>query len=111
MPGRSKITSAPPGAVEDVLRQVGENIRIARTRRRLRLEDVARRMGASRLTLADVEKGKPGASAAAYFGALWALGLIHDGYELANPDKDEEGKALELSRLPQKVKRRTRLRT
>lgn len=111
MPGQSKITSVPPGSVEDALRQVGENIRIARTRRRLRLEDVARKMGASRLTLAAVEKGKPGASAAAYFSALWALGLIRDAYGLANPDGDEEGKALDLSRLPQKVKRRTKLQT
>lgn len=109
MPGKSRITSAPPGAVEDALRTIGENIRIARTRRRLRLEDVARRMGTSRLTLADVEKGKPGASAAAYLGALWALGLIRDAYGLADPDTDEEGKALDLSRLPKKVRRRTKL--
>ena len=109
MPGKSKITSAPPGAVEDALRKVGENIRIARIRRRLRLEDVAQRIGTSRLTLADVEKGKAGASAAAYFGALWALGLIWDAYGLANPDTDEEGKTLELSRLPKKVRRRTKL--
>ena len=88
MPGQSKVTSAPPGSVEDALRQVGENIRIARTRRRLRLEDVARKIGVSRLTLAAVEKGKPGASAAAYFSALWALGLIRDAYGLADPDGD-----------------------
>ncbi len=111
MPGRSKMTSAPPAAVEDALRQAGENIRTARVRRRLRLEDVARKMGVSRLTLADVEKGKPGASASAYFGALWALGLIQDCTRLADPDRDEEGKALDLSRLPQKVRKRTRLRS
>ena len=43
---------------------------MARLRRKLRIEDVAERMGTSRFTLADIEKGKPGASAAAYLGAM-----------------------------------------
>ncbi|MGB5241045.1 MAG: helix-turn-helix transcriptional regulator, partial [Prochlorococcaceae cyanobacterium] len=49
---------------------------IARLRRRWRLEDVAERMGVTRYTVADVERGKPGTSVAAYLGALWVLGLL-----------------------------------
>ena len=70
MANTSRITDAPPAAVEEALKRLGRNIRTARLRRRLRIEDVAQRMGASRFTLADVEKDKPGASAAAYLCAL-----------------------------------------
>ena len=78
-------------------------------RRRLRIQDVADRLGTSRFTVANVEKGKPGASGAAYFGVLWALGLLDDAHRLADPDHDEEGKVLESARLPTQAPRRRRL--
>ena len=91
--------------VEDALRRLGRNLRTARLRRRLRIQDVADRIGASRFTVADLEKGKPGASAAAYFGALWALGLLDHAGDLADPDRDEEGKVLESARGPRRAPR------
>ena len=109
MPNRSRIQSSPPGAVADALKKVGSNIKIARLRRKLRIEDVAQRLGVSRFTVADVEKGKPGASMAAYAGALWALGLLEGLEELADPDNDDEGKALEGARMPSQAPRRRKL--
>lgn len=109
MPNRSAITHAPPAAVEQALRRLGRNLRTARLRRRLRIQDVADRLGVSRLTVADLEKGKPGASAAAYFGALWSLGLLSDSDDLAHPDRDEEGKILEAAQRPLQVRPRRRL--
>lgn len=109
MPNTSKITESPPAAVEDALRRLGGHIRTARLRRKLRIEDVAERIGVSRFTVSDLEKGKPGTSAAAYFGALWALGLIEHAAELADPDRDEEGKALERARHPTQAPRRRNL--
>lgn len=109
MANTSKITESPPAAVEEALRRLGRNIRIARLRRKLRIEDVAERIGASRFTVSDLEKGKPATSAAAYFGALWALGLIDQAAELADPDRDEEGKTLESARQPTQAPRRRRL--
>ena len=88
---------------------LGRNLRIARIRRCLTLEDVAGRVGVSRLTIAELEKGKPGTSAAAYFGVLWALGLLHQADGLAAPHADDEGQALELARLPRRARRPTRL--
>ena len=99
----------PSAAVEDALKHLGRNIRTARLRRRLRIEDVAERIGASRFTVADLEKGKPGTSAAAYLGALWALGLLDQVADLADPDRDEEGKALESARYPTGAPRRRKL--
>jgi len=109
MANTSRITEAPPAAVEDAIRRLGRNIRTARLRRRLRIEDVANRIGASRFTVADLEKGKPGTSIAAYAGALWALGLLDQMSELADPDRDEEGKVLESARSPKEAPRRRTL--
>ena len=100
---------SPPAAVEDALGRLGRNLRTARLRRRLRLQDVADRLGVSRFTVADLERGKSGVSAAAYFGALWALGLLDRADDLADPDRDEEGKVLENARSPQRASRRRRL--
>ena len=109
MPTRTTISTCPPAEVEDILRRLGNNLRTARLRRRLRIQDIADRLGTSRFTVANVEKGKPGASGAAYFGVLWALGLLDDADHLADPDRDEEGKTLESARLPTQAPRRRRL--
>ncbi len=105
----SRITESPPAAIAAALERLGRNIRTARLRRKLRIQDLADRMGASRFTLADVEKGKPGTSMAAYAGALWALGLLDQMGELADPERDEEGKALERARSPKEAPRRRKL--
>jgi DNA-binding XRE family transcriptional regulator len=105
----SRIVETPPAAVQDALKLLGRNIRTARLRRKLRIEDVAQRIGASRFTVADLEKGRPGTSAAAYFGTLWALGLLDRVTDLADPDRDEEGKVLEGARSPKGAPRRRRL--
>jgi len=109
MANKSRINEAPPAAVADTLIKLGRNIRTARLRRKLRIEDVAERLGASRYTVADVEKGKPGTSMAAYAGALWALGLLDGMNGLADPELDEEGRTLESARNPKEAPRRRKL--
>ena len=109
MPNRSDAVLAPPGAVEDTLRRLGRNIRMARLRRNQRIEDLAARVGISRFTLSAIERGKPGVSVAAVLGALWALGLLDHAHGLADPDRDEEGKALESARAPRRARRSARL--
>ena len=109
MPAKGRTTSPPPAAVEEALKRLGRNIRIARLRRQLRIQDLAERMGVSRFTVADLERGKPGTSGSAYFGALWALGLLDQADELADPDRDEEGRVLESARAPRRAARPRRL--
>lgn len=96
----SKISKSMPAAVERLLLQLGRNIRIARLRRKLRLQDLAERVGISRYLMSDIEKGKPTTAIAAYIGALWALGLSNSMYSIADPDLDVEGKALENIHAP-----------
>jgi len=105
----SKISEAPPAAVEEALVRLGRNIRTARLRRRLTREDLAGRIGISRQVLAQIEKGKPTTAIAAYLGALWALGLLNQLRDVADPDRDEEGKTLERVRSPKAAPKRRKI--
>ena len=101
-----KVAKTPPYAVQQALIQLGRNIHIARLRRKLRLEDLAERVGVSRYVMSDIEKGKPTTSIGSYIGALWALGLTDDLKNIADPDRDTEGKALENARAPSTAPKR-----
>ena len=70
---------------------------------------MANAIGASRFTVSNMEKGKIGTSMAAYAGALWALRLLDQMAVVADPDFDEEGKALEDARRPIRAPRRMTL--
>lgn len=68
------------------LAELGENIRLARLRRRLRAELVAQRAGISRPTLVSIEKGKPSVSIGAYVQVLLVLGMVEDILLVARDD-------------------------
>lgn len=102
----SKISQFTPYPVEQVLVSIGRNIKTARLRRGLRLQDVAERVGISRYVMSDIEKGKPTTAIAAYIGALWALRLTDGLLSIADPDADREGKAYEASRAPTTARKR-----
>ncbi|MDE0450118.1 MAG: helix-turn-helix domain-containing protein [Spirochaetaceae bacterium] len=102
----TRLAGAPPAAVEEALQRLGRNIRTARLRRNLPQAALAERMGVSRFVVADVERGKPTTGVAAYIGALWVLGLLGGMTEVADPDRDEEGKALERTRSPRRARGR-----
>ena len=71
---------------QKLLEQVGENIRLARKRRKLTTIQVAERAGIDRTTLYQIEKGKGSVSMAAYFNTLRVLGLQDDFLKLAADD-------------------------
>lgn len=106
MKKRNQFLKTPPATVEQILLQLGSNIRIARLRRKLRLSDLAARVGISRYTMSDIEKGRPSVSVVAYIGALWVLGLVDELRNVADPDRDVEGKALEGAHLPKTAAKR-----
>ena len=56
----------------EILEQMGEQIRLARLRRKLSLELVAERAGISRATLISIEKGAPTVSIGSYAAVLHA---------------------------------------
>ena len=69
------------------LAKVGENIKLARKRRKLTTIQVAERARIDRTTLYQIEKGKPSVSMGAYFNVLRVLGLQDDFLKLAADDK------------------------
>ena len=86
-----------------MLEQMGEQIKLARLRRRLSTELVAERAGISRATLWNVEKGSPSVAIGIYAAVLHALGNMDNDFLLVAKD-DEFGRTLQDLELP--VRRR-----
>lgn len=70
-----------------VLASLGENIKLARLRRKLTSEQVAERAGISRRTLVSVEKGLPSVAMGTYVQVLFVLGLSNDLLHVAKDDE------------------------
>ncbi len=70
-----------------VLSELGENIKLARLRRKLTTEQVAERAGISRATLWAIEKGAESVAMGAYFQVLFVMGLEKDFLLLAKDDE------------------------
>ena len=69
-----------------ILDELGENIKLARKRRKLTTIQTAERAGIDRSTLYEIEKGNPSVSMGAYFNTLRVLGLQDDFLQLAADD-------------------------
>ena len=98
MAKKNALTGAPPYAVEQALKRLGANLRTARLRRNLTIDEVAEKIGTGRRAVMDAEKGRPGASAAVYVALLWSYDLLDQIGEVADPARDDEGLALTNSR-------------
>ena len=82
-----RTTTTPLPSLQRRLTAVGENLRLARLRRKLSAAMVAERAGITRPTLRAVERGDPSASFGAYAGVLFCLGLEGDLELLARDDE------------------------
>ena len=104
---------SPSRSKEDVAAQalvrLGSRIRIARVRRKLRQEDLARQIGRTRATVAAIEQGSPTTDIGAYASALWALGLLQELELVADPGLDRDGQALSFSVADKRVRLRQQL--
>ena len=69
------------------LKIVGEQIKLARLRRKISLAAMAARAGCSELTLIKIEKGAPSVSIGIYIRVLYGLGLDSDILAIAREDK------------------------
>ena len=89
-----------PRKLEDKMKVVGEQIRLARLRRDLSIAQVAERATCSPVTISHVEKGAPTVAIGIYLRVLYALQLDDDILLLAQ--KDEIGRGLQDLRLKQR---------
>jgi transcriptional regulator with XRE-family HTH domain len=81
-----KKTPQLPSSSSKVLPVLGEQLRLARLRRRLGTAVVAERAGISRSTLWQIEKGNASVAMGAYFLVLFALNLEQDLLLVAKDD-------------------------
>jgi hypothetical protein len=105
MPRTNKSFHQLPGAVSAALPELGAAIRVARLRRRWSAQEFASRLGVTLPTLRKLERGDPGVSLATFVCALWLIGLLDRLRDLARPEADVLGNALETSRLPRRVRK------
>jgi transcriptional regulator with XRE-family HTH domain len=70
-----------------IIEVVGEQIKLARLRRKLSGEMLAERAGIGRSTLISIEQGKPSVAMGHYLNVLKVLGLERDFLLLAKDDE------------------------
>jgi len=89
MPSTPQALQTLPPAAAQALRTLGENLAIARIRRRESQRTWAQRLGISVPTLIRMERGDPGVSAGIYATALWLMGRVNALSTLAAPAEDK----------------------
>lgn len=97
-----RATTKPFPVIQRLLAEVGENIRLARLRRRFSAALVAERAGMTRNTLRAIERGDPGVTLGAYANVLLSLRLEKDLSLIARDD--ELGRKLQDIGLPARAR-------
>lgn len=82
-----KKTSTTSDKLSPIFENLGENIRLARLRRRISATMLAERAGMTRMTLRAIENGETSVSLGAYANVLFSLGLENDLSFLARDDE------------------------
>jgi transcriptional regulator with XRE-family HTH domain len=83
---------------DELLRQFGDRLRLARLRRRLSAKQVAERAGMSPMTLRSLERGGSGVTMGAYLSVMQVLGIEKDLNLLGKADP--VGRELQDAQLP-----------
>jgi transcriptional regulator with XRE-family HTH domain len=106
MVARTALFEAPPFEVETEIRRLGADLRTARLRRNLTIDEVADKIGIGRRAVSDAEHGKPTTTVVTYAALLWVYGLLDGFGMLADPSRDAEG--MTLARSTERARARTR---
>ena len=99
----ARITAQLPSGMEVILKALGENIRLARKRRKITTTMLAERAGMARKTLRSIERGDSGVTLGAYASVLFCLGLEKD--LLLIGQDDPLGRKLQDAKLTHPIKR------
>ena len=83
---KSTMGTRLPRKLEEKMKIVGEQIKLARLRRNLSIAQVAERATCSPLTVARIEKGTPTVAIGSYLRVLYALQLEDDILLIAQQD-------------------------
>ena len=99
-----------PRSARSALHKLGEDIAVARKKRRISTVSMAERAFISRGTLYKVERGDPTVSIGIYATVLAILGLTDGLGAVADRRNDPLGLDIDEDRLPQKIQPRRRKR-
>ena len=72
---------------QKMFEKIGENVKLARKRRKLTTQQISERAGIHRATLYRIEKGDPAVSMGLYFSVFRVLNLQDDFLKLGNDDE------------------------
>lgn len=97
-----------PSGIKEIFIKLGEDIRLARKRRKWTMEVMASRMFVTRQTLSRLENGDPGISLGVLALALWTLGLEKELFKLAKPEDDKVGIFYERRNMPERVRKKSK---
>jgi len=103
---KTQATSTLPRAARQALIKLGEDIAVARKKRRISTVSMAERAFISRGTLYKLERGDPSVSMGIYATVLAILGLIEGLGNVADRGTDTLGLDIDEDRLPKKVQPR-----
>jgi transcriptional regulator with XRE-family HTH domain len=84
----SQAIAALPPTVVEALKRLGDNLAVARIRRKESQRVWAQRLGVSVPTLIRLEQGDAGVSAGIYATALWLIGRVQALPDIADPNQD-----------------------
>ena len=90
----NQLLQSPPYPVEQAIRQLGENLRVARIRRNMTIADAAERIGTGPRAVMDAEKGKAATGLVVYAALLWLYDQLAQLEKVGDPSKDKDGLAL-----------------
>ena len=103
---KTQATSTLSRSARKALLKLGEDIAVARKKRRISTVSMAERAFISRGTLYKLEKGDPSVSMGIYATVLSILGLIEGLGNVADRGTDTLGLDIDEDRLPQKIQPR-----
>ena len=98
MPRLSDAVSSLPKVASEALKMLGENLAIARVRRKESQRLWAKRLGVSIPTLIRMEQGEPSVGIGIYVTALWLIGRAQALPDLADPKHDQGALELDVRR-------------
>jgi len=85
------------------LDQLGGNLKMARLKRRISLQDFAERIGVSKRTVSRMEKGDDGVSIGTLTMACLVLGELERIEMFLDPGSDDTGLLLDRNNLPKRI--------
>ena len=101
---RSALHDLLPSALRRSLSKFGNDLAMARRKRRLTVEMMAERIGVAKSTYSRIEKGDPAVAMRAYAMALFVLGFGEALGDLIDVRRDDEGLLLDEERVPKRVR-------